>query len=394
MTRLMQGQSMDAPDEWPLTPERLCARYAPRVYPFAALVAAGDVEAEDLAQDAMVLAIRNLGRFDTRRGSVETWLWRIVVNAAIDAGRVSTRRRRLWERFRSQPATAENVEDLALMGHDRAAIWRGTRFCGCRGGLRYQPGGGDHGDPASPRYPTHPSEGDEMSTSLEDRLTELELRMPDTLLPRILGHAAQTSEREVRSVRRRPRWATVALAIGLLIAVVSGASFYAPRFAQALADAPIVGTAIGPALRSAGLAGLQGRFTVLDSRATSSGYAVRLVAGYADNNQTVLVLRVDPPDHNAFGRIQLTDQFGRTIAFSGGMSDARTGNNVLIFQALPWPDSSLGARLRLHISTLEAAGGNQPVAGDWTLQGTISVEPSRALPLPAAGMLGDSTVRF
>ncbi len=233
-----------------------------------------------------------------------------------------------------------------------------------------------------------------MSTSLEDRLTELELRMPDTLPLRILGHAAQTSEREVTSVRRRPRWATVALAIGLLIAVVSGASFYAPRFAQALADAPIVGTAIGPALRSAGLAGLQGRFTVLDSRATSSGYAVRLVAGYADNNQTVLVLRVDPPDHNAFGRTQLTDQFGRTIAFSGGMSDARTGNNVLIFQALPWPDSSLGARLHLHISTLEAAGSNQPVAGDWTLQGTISVEPSRALPLPAAGMLGDSTVRF
>ncbi|TME82690.1 MAG: sigma-70 family RNA polymerase sigma factor [Chloroflexi bacterium] len=127
MTRLTQGQSMDAPDEWPLTAERLCARYAPRVYRFAAMVAAGDVEAEDLAQDAMVRAIRNLGRFDTRRGSVETWLWRIVVNAAIDAGRVSTRRRRLWERFRSQPATAENVEDLALMRITAAELLTAVR---------------------------------------------------------------------------------------------------------------------------------------------------------------------------------------------------------------------------------------------------------------------------
>ena len=106
---------MEARNDRPLTAEVLCARYAPRVYRFAAMVAAGDVEAEDLAQDALVRAIRNLGRFDARRGSVETWLWRIVVNAAMDAGRVSTRRHRLWERFLSQPTTAENVEDLALM---------------------------------------------------------------------------------------------------------------------------------------------------------------------------------------------------------------------------------------------------------------------------------------
>ena len=108
-------QPAEASGDRPLTAEVLCARYAQRVYRFAAMVAAGGIEAEDLAQDALVRAIRNLGRFDARRGSVETWLWRIVVNAAIDAGRVSTRRRLLWERFRSQPSTGENVEDLALM---------------------------------------------------------------------------------------------------------------------------------------------------------------------------------------------------------------------------------------------------------------------------------------
>jgi RNA polymerase sigma-70 factor, ECF subfamily len=108
-------QSVEARDDQPLTPETLCARYAHRVYRFAAMVASGDVEAEDLAQDALVRAIRNLGQYDTRRGPVEAWLWRIVVNAAIDAGRVSTRRRLVWERFRSRSTTGENVEDLAMM---------------------------------------------------------------------------------------------------------------------------------------------------------------------------------------------------------------------------------------------------------------------------------------
>jgi RNA polymerase sigma-70 factor, ECF subfamily len=121
------GQPVEARDDRPLTPEALCAGYARRVYRFAAMVAAGDVEAEDLAQDALVRAIRNIGRYDARRGSVETWLWRIVVNTATDAGRVSTRRRRLWERFRSQPTVGENVEELALMRITAAELLAAVR---------------------------------------------------------------------------------------------------------------------------------------------------------------------------------------------------------------------------------------------------------------------------
>jgi hypothetical protein len=233
-----------------------------------------------------------------------------------------------------------------------------------------------------------------MSTTLEDRLTNLDLPMPDTLVPRSLARAVQAGPGRVRADTRRPRWATVALAIVLLIVAVSGASIYAPRFAQVLADAPIVGTAVGPALRTVGLAGLQGRFTALDSRATSSGYTVRLVAGYADSNQTVLVLKVEPPDHDFFAQPRLTDQFGRAIELRGGMSDQRSGDNVLLFNGVPWPDSVLGARLRLHATVLEALPNGQPVSGDWTLEGIIPVESSRALPLPAAGTLGDSTFRF
>jgi hypothetical protein len=233
-----------------------------------------------------------------------------------------------------------------------------------------------------------------MSTTLEDRLADLDLRPPDTLVPRVLARAAQVSAPATRPVRRRPRWTAVALAVALLFVAISGVSFYAPRFAQVLADAPVVGTAVGPALRSVGLAGLEGRFTALDSRVTSSGYTVWLVAGYADANQTVLVLKVDPPDRSFFMRPQLTDQFGREIGFSGGMSDTRTGDNVLIFRGIPWPDSVLGARVRLHSSVLQALPVGQPLAGEWTLQGTIPVESVRALPLPAPGVLGESTFRF
>jgi RNA polymerase sigma-70 factor (ECF subfamily) len=97
-----------------LTPEGLCAEYAGRVYRFAAIVAKGDVEAEDLAQEALLRAIRHLRSFQASRGSVENWLWRIVVNAARDAGRVAARRMALWERLTTVQLHAEGVESLAL----------------------------------------------------------------------------------------------------------------------------------------------------------------------------------------------------------------------------------------------------------------------------------------
>ena len=93
-----------------LTPQSLCDRYAPRVYRFAAMVSSGEVEAEDLAQDALERAIRRISTFDPARGAVESRLWQIVISAASDAGRVSKRRRLLLERlttFRVLPADNE-----------------------------------------------------------------------------------------------------------------------------------------------------------------------------------------------------------------------------------------------------------------------------------------------
>lgn len=94
-TRVLPSE--DASDV--LSAAQLCERYAANVYRFAAMVSRGNGEAEDLAQDSLERAIRSVSKFDPRRGTVEGWLWRIVVNAARDADRVRGRRWRLVERL-------------------------------------------------------------------------------------------------------------------------------------------------------------------------------------------------------------------------------------------------------------------------------------------------------
>lgn len=82
-----------------LSAGELCERYGARVYHFATMVAGSDLEAEDLAQSALERALRGLPQFDSRKGQIEGWLWRIVVNVARDAGRAAVRRQRVWERL-------------------------------------------------------------------------------------------------------------------------------------------------------------------------------------------------------------------------------------------------------------------------------------------------------
>jgi RNA polymerase sigma-70 factor (ECF subfamily) len=74
-------------------------------------------DSEDLAQEALLKAMRNLHRFDPSRGSLDSWLWKIVVNVARDAGRASTRAEALWERIASwqlSKTAGDEVESLAL----------------------------------------------------------------------------------------------------------------------------------------------------------------------------------------------------------------------------------------------------------------------------------------
>jgi DNA-directed RNA polymerase specialized sigma24 family protein len=84
----------------PLDATQFWERHGAQVYKFAAMVCRGDVEAEDLAQEALLRAIRALPRFQPRDGRTEAWLWRIVVNTGRDLGRVAKRRTILLELLR------------------------------------------------------------------------------------------------------------------------------------------------------------------------------------------------------------------------------------------------------------------------------------------------------
>jgi RNA polymerase sigma-70 factor (ECF subfamily) len=94
--------------------EELCELYADRVFRFASMVGSNPAEAEDLAQDALERAVRGLHTYDPARGELERWLFRIVVNAARDAGRLARRRQLLWDRLLSmRPSKEADAVDIA-----------------------------------------------------------------------------------------------------------------------------------------------------------------------------------------------------------------------------------------------------------------------------------------
>jgi RNA polymerase sigma-70 factor, ECF subfamily len=87
--------------------EALFREHWPRAYRAAYLVVHDGAAAEDIAQEAMLSAIRTLDRFDRRR-PFGPWLHRIVVNRAID-----------WVRARALRAEADEPA-LELATADRA----------------------------------------------------------------------------------------------------------------------------------------------------------------------------------------------------------------------------------------------------------------------------------
>jgi RNA polymerase sigma-70 factor (ECF subfamily) len=109
-------EAVEAPAPTP-TPEELAEAYAVRVLRFATLLCRNPADAEDLAQEAMIKALRGLSSYRAGPAGIEAWLWRIVVNAAGDAGRMARRGDALWDRLRSYgraEVIVEDTESLAL----------------------------------------------------------------------------------------------------------------------------------------------------------------------------------------------------------------------------------------------------------------------------------------
>jgi RNA polymerase sigma-70 factor, ECF subfamily len=106
-----------APSHPALTAELLVDEYLPRIHRFAVMVSPLGADADDLAQEACVRALERAGQFDPRRGRLDAWLWRIVVNLARDAGRASRRSELLATRLlaHSRVDTGDpSAETLAL----------------------------------------------------------------------------------------------------------------------------------------------------------------------------------------------------------------------------------------------------------------------------------------
>ena len=98
-----------------LTPDELCRRYSPSVCRFAGMIAGSSSDADDLAQDALLRAVRAIHSYDPSKGSPEAWLWRIVVNAGRDSARRRERTRWIVERLAfTAPRESESVEAAVL----------------------------------------------------------------------------------------------------------------------------------------------------------------------------------------------------------------------------------------------------------------------------------------
>ena len=97
-------------------------KYLPRVHRFAVMVSPPRADADDLAQEACVRALERVHQFDARRGTLDAWLWRIVVNLAKDAGRASRRSAllatRLAQRVGNAPATSPETVALSHIRDD------------------------------------------------------------------------------------------------------------------------------------------------------------------------------------------------------------------------------------------------------------------------------------
>lgn len=227
-----------------------------------------------------------------------------------------------------------------------------------------------------------------MTTNLlEERLRELAVATPDP--GRVLAYVLRA--RPQRRTARLPRVAAATVAVVVLAALIA---YFVPAADTAVANVPVA----GDLLREAGLAGARDRITWVGSRSTSSGYTITLDGAYADSTRTVLLIRSNPPSLPSISRPELTDQFGRSYDFHGGTTDMRTGDATMEFDALAWPDALTGARITLHISSVEAVGNDYrpgaTVQGSWNLPATIGIDEATSLPPPPVASTGSIQYRF
>ena len=222
------------------------------------------------------------------------------------------------------------------------------------------------------------------SDLLEERLQNLAIDPPDA--GRVIAHVL--APRAKRPPHIAPRIGLASVATLALLALVA---YFVPAADLAIATVP----GADDVLRQAGLIGAADRITFVGAVADSSGYRIELVGAYADSSRTVLLLKGTPAFVPSQDILQITDQFGRSYDELSGYDNTLTGDSVLQFEPLAWPNPLTGARITLHLSQVGAADAPYtPVRGSWTLSVVLRVDEARSLPLPGPGTLGPAHFTF
>jgi len=227
------------------------------------------------------------------------------------------------------------------------------------------------------------------------RLRAIEFPEAAGLAHRVIDRHRSRAARGRGVVRVRYRVAAVALAALLL---VLGGLVALPGGRDALATAPVVGPVAKALLRLAGLDAAGSRVAPLEGQATSSGFTVSLLGGYADNQRTVVIVHVDPA---AMPELPVTLTPANGPPLTEPVISPTTGGDVaLVFGPIARPDPK-GNALTLHFSEVGPilAVGQPPsvpgrVPGDWTLRLTLTVDRSAAVPAPRPGRVGSLAVSF
>ncbi len=105
----------DVPRERALTPGKVFAEYAPRVYSLALRLVGNQADAEDVTQEVFVQILRKLATF-RGQSAFTTWLYRVTVNAAL-----AYRRKRA---VREEHRVPDLGDDFGADGQHRMPIRR------------------------------------------------------------------------------------------------------------------------------------------------------------------------------------------------------------------------------------------------------------------------------
>src|SRR5437879_1292966 len=139
-------------------------------------------------------------------------------------------------------------------------------------------------------------------------------------------------------------------------------------------------------LGEVGAAPVVERLMPMQVSATSSGHTMSLVSAYADDERTILVLRIRPAVPDAIlDQSYLVDSAGRHMQLRDEYPNDN-GYYVASFEPMK-SGHSAPAKLTLYTPRLAtgASQGKQAIYGTWILQFTVTSQGGHTLPLPAPG---------